>query len=275
MVVELAWLAAGVLCTGLVSGTLAGLFGVGGGAVIVPVLFQVFQLLGVPGAVRMQLCIGTSLAIILPTVLRSYGAHKAHGFARTDVLRRWALPSMAGVAVGAGLATVVPSATFKATFALVACLIATKLLFGSNRWNLARELPGRVAMTGYGFGIGLCSSLMGISGGSLATMIMTLYGQPIEAAVATAAGLGIPITLAGTVGYILAGLPHRALLPPLSVGFVSVIGVVLIAPVASWVAPISARFAHRMRKRTLEIAFGSFLLLASARFLASLLVPLL
>lgn len=275
MGVELAWLAAGIMATGLVSGALAGLFGVGGGAVIVPVLFQVFQLLGVPNAVRMQLCIGTSLSIILPTVLRSYRAHKAGGFSRPEVLRQWAVPSMAGVAVGAALASVVPADTFKATFALVSCLIATKLLFGRDRWTIARDLPGRRAMAAYGFGIGLCSSMMGISGGSLVTMVMTLYGQPIQVAVATAAGIGIPITLVGTVGYILAGLPHQALLPPLSVGFVSVIGLVLIAPIASWIAPVTARFAHRLRKRSLEIAFGSFLMLVSVRFLASLLVPLL
>lgn len=275
MVVELVWLGAGIMCTGLVSGTLAGLFGVGGGAVIVPVLFEVFQFLGVPDAVRMQLCVGTSLAIILPTVLRSYRAHKAQGSVRSDVLRLWAVPSMFGVAAGAALASVVPANTLKATFALIASLIATKLLSGGHRWNLARALPGRMAMTAYGFGIGLCSSLIGISGGSLVTMVLTLYGQPIETAVATAAGLGIPITLVGAIGYVLAGLPHRAALPPLSVGFVSVIGVVLIAPIASWIAPITARFAHRLPKRWLEIAFGSFLLIVALRFAAGLLLPLL
>lgn len=273
MIVELAWLAAGVMFAGLVSGTLAGLFGIGGGAVIVPVLFQVFQILGVPDSVRMQLCVGTSLAIILPTVLRSYRAHRAGGFVRTDVLRLWALPAMAGVAVGASLASTVPAGVLKGMFALIASLIATKLLFGGDRWKLGRELPGRAAMTAYGFAIGMGSSLMGISGGSLVTMVLTLYGQPIGNAIATAAGLGIPITLVGAVGYILAGLPHRALLPPLSLGFVSVIGVVLIAPIASWVAPLSARFAHRLRRRSLEIAFGVFLLIVAVRFLVSLILP--
>lgn len=267
---ELVWLAVGVAASGLVSGTLAGLFGVGGGGVIVPVLFEVFRILGVPDAVRMQLCIGTSLAIIVPTTLRSYRAHNAKGLVLNEVLRRWTLPSMTGVAVGAALAAVAPPAMFKATFVLIACLIAAKLLFGGDRWVLARQLPGRLAMICYGFIIGLASSLMGIAGGSLVTMVLTLHGKPVHNAVATGAGLGVPITLAGTVGYILAGLPQRASLPPLSLGFVSLIGVLLIAPLSSWVAPLGARLAHRLPKRDLEIAFGLFLLLVAARFLESL-----
>jgi uncharacterized protein len=269
---ELAWLAACVMFAGVVTGILAGLFGIGGGAVIVPVLFEVFRLLGVSEAVRMQLCIGTSLAIIVPTAVRSYRAHKARGFALPEVMRRWALPSMVGVAVGSALAALAPPDMFKAAFVLIACLIAAKLLLGGDGWVLGNDLPGAAAMTGYGFAIGLGSALMGIAGGSLVTMILTLYGKPIHNAVATAAGLGVPITFAGTIGYVLAGLPHQALLPPLSLGFVSVIGVVLIAPLSSWVAPFGARLAHRLPKRTLEIGFGLFLLLVASRFLASLVI---
>ena len=269
---ELVWLGASVMVAGFVTGILAGLFGIGGGAVIVPVLFEVFRLVGVPEAVRMQLCIGTSLAIIVPTAVTSYRAHKARGFVLREVIRRWALPSMAGVAVGSALAALAPPDMFKAAFVVIACLIAAKLLVGGGRWVLGTELPGAAAMTGYGFAIGLGSSLMGIAGGSLVTMTLTLYGKPIHNAVATAAGLGVPITLAGTIGYVLAGLPHQAQLPPLSVGFVSVIGVVLVAPISSWVAPLGARLAHRLPKRKLEIAFGLFLVLVASRFLASLVV---
>jgi len=124
-------------------------------------------------------------------------------------------------------------------------------------------------MNVYGFAIGLASSLMGIAGGSLAVMVLTFYDKPIRSAIATGAGLGVPITLAGTIGYILAGLPHQAVLPPLSIGFVSIPGVALIAPLSSWIAPFGARLAHKLRPRTLEIAFAAFLLLAAARFLAS------
>src|SRR5215468_8870983 len=127
---ELAALAVGVLAAAVVTGLLAGLFGIGGGAVIVPVLFEVFRVLEVPEAVRMQLCIGTSLAIIVPTAMRSYRAHKAHGLVLQDVMRRWAVPSMAGVAIGSVLAALAPPDMFKAAFVLIACVIAAKLLLG-------------------------------------------------------------------------------------------------------------------------------------------------
>jgi len=268
---DLVWLAAAVLAAGIVTGILAGLFGIGGGAVIVPVLFEAFRVFGVPEEVRMQLCIGTSLAIIVPTALRSYQVHRARGLVIPYVLQSWAVPAIAGVAVGSVAAAIAPAALFKAAFALIAGIIAAKLLIGREGWVVGSDLPGRGLMTVYGFVVGLASSLMGISGGSLVTMILTLYGKPIHNAVATSAGIGVPITLAGTLGYCLAGLPHQAMLPPLSIGFVSVIGVVLIAPISSYVAPFGARLAHRLPRRWLEIGFGLFLLLAAARFLASLL----
>jgi uncharacterized membrane protein YfcA len=259
---------------GVFTGLLAGLFGIGGGAVIVPVLFEVFRILDVPEPVRMQLCIGTSMAIIVPTALRSYRAHRAKGLVIPQILRSWALPAVAGVVVGCVAAALAPAGVFKLAFVLIAGLIATKFLAGREDWVLAHHLPGRFAMSNWGFLVGLASSLMGISGGSLATMVLTLYGKPIHNAVATSAGLGVPITIAGTLGYMLAGLPHQATLPPLSIGFVSIIGVAMVAPVSSWVAPFGARLAHALPRRRLEIGFGLFLLIASMRFVVSLVTPL-
>jgi uncharacterized protein len=267
---ELVWLAAAILVAGVVTGMLAGLFGVGGGAVIVPVLFEVFRLLGVPEDVRMQLCIGTAMAIIVPTAVRSYQAHRATGLVIPNVLRSWALPAVAGVALGSVAAAFAPGGVFEAAFVLIAGVIATKLLLGGENWVLGRDLPGTVSMRAYGFLIGLASSLMGISGGSLATMVLTVYGKPIHRAVATSAGIGVPITIAGAVGYVLAGLPHQAALPFLSLGFVSLIGVALIAPISSWVAPMGARLAHALPRRHLEIGLAIFLIVVSARFLVSL-----
>jgi uncharacterized protein len=267
---DLFWLAAAVMAAGIVTGLLAGVFGIGGGAVIVPVLYEVFRVLGVPEEVRMQLCIGTSLAIIVPTALRSYRTHRTKGLVLREVLAAWRIPAIAGVVVGAVAAAFAPEWVFKAAFALIAATIAGKLLFGRKSWIVAHELPGSAAMTGYGFAVGVGSSLMGISGGSLVTMILTLHGKSIHNAVATAAGLGVPITIAGAIGYCLAGLPHQASLPPLSIGFVSAIGVVLIAPISSSVAPFGARLAHALPARRLELAFGAFLLLAALRFLISL-----
>ena len=207
---ELVWLAAAILVAGVVTGILAGLFGVGGGAVIVPVLFEVFRLLGVPEDVRMQLCVGTSMAIIVPTAVRSYQAHRETGLVIPNVLRSWTLPAVTGVALGSVVAAFAPGGVFEAAFVLIAGFIAARLLLGGENWVLGGDLPGTAAMKGYGFLIGLASALMGISGGSLATMVLTIYGKPIHKAVATSAGIGVPITLAGALGYVMAGLPHQS-----------------------------------------------------------------
>jgi uncharacterized protein len=267
---ELAWLAGAIVVSGVVTGILAGLFGIGGGAVIVPALYEVFRILGVPEEVRMQLCIGTSLAIIVPTTIRSYLAHRERGEGIREVVRLWAVPAVVGVATGSLLAAFAPGVVFKIAFVVIISFIAIKLLFGRESWRLADDLPGRTAMTFYGFLVGLASSLLGISGGSVSNTILMLYGRPIHNTVAISAGLGVPIAIAGTVGYALAGLRYQAELPPLSIGFVSIIGLVLMAPVSSFVAAYGARLAHALSRRRLEIAFGLFLLLVAARFAISL-----
>ena len=267
---ELAWLAAVIVAGGVLAGFLAGLFGIGGGAIIVPVLYEVFRALGVPEEVRMQLCVGTSLAIIVPTTIRSYLAHRARDAVLHAVMRAWWLPAVIGVAVGSVIAAFAPSAVFKLAFVAVATIVGARFLFGRETWRIASELPGRIGMACYGALVGLASSLMGVSGGSVSNILQTLHGIPIHNAVATSSGLGVPITIAGTLGYVLAGLPQQALMPPLSIGFVSFIGFALMAPVSSYIAPFGARLAHALPKRRLEIAFAVFLLLASCRFLLSL-----
>jgi len=122
----------------------------------------------------------------------------------------------------------------------------------------------------YGFVTGLMSSLVGVSGGAISNAVLTLYGQPMQRAVATSAGIGVPITMVGTVGYALAGWPHISELPPLSIGFVSLIGFALMAPVSSYTTVYGVRLAHWLPRRALEIGFGIFLMLVSLRFLATL-----
>jgi uncharacterized protein len=267
---ELALLAAMLIAGGLVTGILAGLFGIGGGGLIVPVLFEVFSAISVPPEVRMQLCVGTSLAIIVPTTFRSYQAHKARGAVLEDVLRAWALPAVLGVGTGALIAAFAPGWVFQLTFALIASGIAFRLLVGREDWRIADDLPKGFALRAFGFSVGLASALMGVSGGSVANMIMTLHGKSIHRAVATSAGLGVPITIAGTIGFMLAGLPHQGLMPPLSVGYVSLIGFALMAPISSYTASYGARLAHAMSRQRLEVALGVFLLVMGTRFLASL-----
>jgi uncharacterized protein len=267
---EILWLALALLVGGLISGVLAGLFGVSGGSVIVPVLYEAFGAIGVSDDVRMQLCVGTSIAIVVPTTYRSYRAHRAKGAVIPGVIGQWALPAVIGVACASVIASFAPAAVLTIAFVVVATFISSKLLFAGDRWNLGSELPGRVPMTLYGFGIGFFGSLMGVSGGAISTIILSVYGKPIHNAVATSSGVAVPITIAGAIGFMLAGLPHQPELPPLSLGFVSLIGLVVTAPLASLVAPYGANLAHRLPRRTLEIAFGCFLLLVSLRFLASL-----
>jgi len=267
---EIVMLALWIAVAGVLVGILAGLFGIGGGAIIVPVLYEVFRVLSVPEDVRMQLCIGTSLAIIIPTTVSSYIAHKKKGAVIPQVVRLWTLPAIAGVVIGAITATFAPAAVFKIAFVVFATFISIKMLFGGDRWNLGKELPGRGVLAFYGFITGLFSSLVGVSGGAVSNAVLTLYGQPMQRAVATSAGIGVPITVAGTFGYILAGWPHMAQLPPLSIGFVSVIGFVLMAPVSSYTSGYGVRLAHWMPRRKLEIAFGCLVLLVGLRFLLSL-----
>jgi uncharacterized membrane protein YfcA len=267
---EIVLLALWIAGAGILVGILAGLFGIGGGAIIVPVLYEVFRALEVPEDVRMQMCIGTSLAIIIPTTLRSYLGHKKKGAVISDVVRVWVLPAVAGVAIGSVIASFAPAAVFKIAFIIFISFISIKMLFGSDRWNLGSELPGRVLLAFYGFITGLFSSLVGVSGGSLSNAVLTMYGQPMQRAVATSAGIGVPITIAGTLGYMVAGWSHMAQLPPLSIGFVSLIGFALMAPVSSYTASYGVRLAHWLPRRKLEIGFGYFLILVALRFIVSL-----
>lgn len=268
---ELALLPGAILIAGIVSGLLAGLFGIGGSTVIIPVLYEIFRLLEVPDDVRMQLSIGTALAVTVPTTLRAYYAHRAASAVLANVLRTWAVPAVLGVAVGSAVAYFAPAALFKIVFVVFVLFMAAKLLLGRETWRIASDLPGRAAMIAIGVFIGCASTLVGIAGGSFSTLFLTLYGRPFHMAVATSSGLGVFIAIPATIGYMVAGLPHQSLLPPLSLGFVSIIGFALLAPASVFAAPYGARLAHKLSKRKLEVGFGIFLLLIAARFAASLL----
>ncbi|PZR90212.1 MAG: hypothetical protein DI537_19450 [Stutzerimonas stutzeri] len=267
---DLIFLAVSLVAAGAATGLLAGLFGVGGGAVIVPVLYEVFRAIGVPDEVRMPLVVGTSLAVIIPTSIRSYRAHLAKGLVDTSIIKIWAVPVVLGVVGGSVIARYAPPDVFKAVFVAVAFASAMRLLFASDRWKLGDTMPGPFLMRMYGLVIGVLSSLMGIGGGQLSSLFMTFYGRPIHQAVATSSGLGILISIPGALGYIYAGWPKMDLLPPLSLGYVSLIGFLLFIPTSIWTAPIGARLAHRLSKRRLEVAFGIFLLGVCARFFWSL-----
>jgi uncharacterized membrane protein YfcA len=266
-----------LLVTGALAGFLAGIFGIGGGAVLVPVLYECFRIAGVPLEARMPLCIGTSLAIIIPTSIRSWQAHHRRGSVDMDVLKRWAIPILAGVILGSVIARYAPEKLFKIVFVGVAWSAAARLLLGRETWRLGEEMPKGFFMKVYGFFIGLLSTLMGIGGGLFSNLLMTFYGRPIHQAIGTSAGLAVLISIPGALGYIYAGWPAASRFPevaalqlPFAVGYVSLIGAVLVMPTSLLVAPLGVRVAHLMTKRKLEIAFGIYLLVVSSRFVVSL-----
>jgi uncharacterized membrane protein YfcA len=266
---ELALMALALLAGGAATGLLAGLFGVGGGAVIVPVMYEVFRIVGVGAEVRMPLCIGTSLAVIIPTAISSYRKHLSKGLVDQDILKAWIVPVLIGVIIGSAMASIAPAILFKGVFITVMSLSAIRLLFGNENWRIADTLPGKAVLRAYGVLIGLLSSLMGIGGGQFCSLFMLLYGRSIHQAVSTSAGVGVLIAIPGAIGYALAGWPAMAALPPGSLGFVSLVAVACIIPASVITAPIGAGWAHKLSRRKLEIAFGVFLLAICLRFLVS------
>jgi len=189
---DLAWLVVALLAAGAITGLLAGVFGVGGGAVAVPILYELFRILEVPEEVRMPLCVGTSLAIIIPTSLRSFSAHKAKGAVDMTILRVWAVPVVLGVAIGSVIARYAPADLFKWVFVIVAGISAIRLLFGKDSWRLGLDMPAKPIMIAYGWLIGILSALMGIGGGQLSNLFMTFYNRPIHQAVASGRGMRRP-----------------------------------------------------------------------------------
>lgn len=262
---EFVVLAVVMLAAGAATGVLAGVFGVGGGALMVPVLYEVFGIMGVADDVRMPLAVGTSLAIIVPTSIKSYRGHKARGAVDDVLLKAWAIPIIAGVLIGAVIARYASPIVMQLVFVVVAGTNAVKLISGTTRWDVATDLPKGWLLRVYGSMIGLLSSLMGIGGGQIANIIMTLHGRAIHQAVATSAGIGVLISVPGAIGYVLAGL-GRSDLPPTAIGFVSLLGLLFFAPTTVLTANLGVRLAHSLSRRRLELAFGIFLLLVCLRF---------
>ena len=275
---ELFELALLLVAVGALSGFLAGVFGIGGGAILVPVFYECFRLAGVPLEVRMPLCIGTSLAIIIPTSIRSWRAHHRRGAVDMEIVRAWWLPVLAGVIAGSVTARYAPERLFKIVFVAVAWSAAARLLLARDAWKFGEDFPSGPLMKIYGFVIGLLSTLMGVGGGLFSNLLMTFYGRPIHQAVATSSALAVLISIPGALGYVYAGWPAAARYPdvaalqlPFAIGYVSLIGAVLVMPTSLLTAPLGVRAAHAMSKRTLEMAFGCYLFIVGGRFVISLL----
>ena len=274
---ELIELALLLIATGALSGFLAGLFGIGGGAVLVPVFYECFRLAGVPLEVRMPLSIGTSLAVIIPTSIRSFRAHYLRGAVDMDVIKAWWLVIIIGVVAGSAIARYAPERLFKYVFVAVAWSATLRLWLLRDGWNFGDEMPKGVLMKVYGFFVGLLSTLMGVGGGLFSNLLMTFYGRPIHQSVATSSALAVLISIPGALGYVYAGWPVAARFPtvaalqmPLAFGYVSLIGAALVMPMSLFTAPLGVKAAHAMSKRMLEVAFGVYLFIVGGRFVISL-----
>lgn len=262
-------LIAALAVAGALIGFLAGLFGIGGGAISVPVFYEVFKTLGHAPEVAMPLAVGTSLAVIIPTSIQSSRAHFRRGTVDMDLLRLWALPVLVGVLIGSVVARFAGPEVFQLVFAAVAAVNATKLLAGGSGWRLRDSLPGKAALRAYGLGVGLVSALMGIGGGAVSNLILTLHNVPIHQAVSTSAGVGVLIALPGTVGYMVAGW-GRADLPTDAVGFVSLATFLLTIPTSLLTTRFGVSLAHSLSRRHLELIFGVFLAVVCLRFLVAI-----
>jgi uncharacterized membrane protein YfcA len=241
------------------------------------VFYECFRLAGVPLEVRMPLCVGTSLAVIIPTSISAFRAQYLRGAVDMAVLKVWWLPILIGVLAGTVTARYAPERLFKYVFVAVAWSATLRLWLARDGWKLGDDMPKGFLVRVYGFFIGLLSTLMGVGGGLFANLLMTFYGRPIHQAVATSSALAVLISIPGALGYVYAGWPVAARFPdvaalqaPLTFGYVSLAGAVLAMPTSLLTAPLGVRIAHAMSKRMLEVAFGLYLFIVGGRFVISL-----
>ena len=253
-----------MLVAGAAAGVVAGLLGVGGGIVIVPALEIVLQTLDVDMQVRMHIAVGTSLAIIIPTSVSSAAAHYRRDAVDLDVIRFWSPLIVVGAIAGAIVASQVSGRVLYGVFSVVALLVAANMMRPTQEKTIWNEVPRTPAGVSIPAGIGFVSTLMGIGGGSMSVPAMTLMGRPIHRAVGTSALIGLVIAVPAAAGYVVAGWGNE-LVPDWSLGYVSLIGLALIAPTTVLFAPVGARIAHAMSRRTLSLSFGGFLLIVAFR----------
>lgn len=256
---DLLLLLVALVAAGLVGGIVAGLFGVGGGTVIVPAVFYAFEVLGVGGESNLHTAIGTSLLTIVATSRRSLKAHRSHGAVDEQILKTWTPWVGIGALIGAGVAGVTSMQGLAIVYGVCLVVIAAQLGLLPERFTLRSDLPTGWARRGVGSLIGGLSAMMGIGGGSFGGMMMTLCGRPIHQAVATASGFGVAIGAAAALGFVVFGWDAGGR-PPFSLGYVNVPAAMVMGILTTAVAPWGARLAHSLDKRVLRRAFAIYLL---------------
>ncbi len=253
--------------TGVVAGILAGLLGVGGGIVIVPVLYFLFQTFGVSADVSMFVAVGTSLATIIATSVSSVRSHHKKGAVDWTLLKNWTPGVVVGVIAGTVLASFLKGEVLTVMFSILAFIVALRMLFSKTGGHFRDGLPGQPLEFVFAFIIGSISVMVGIGGGSISVPILSAYNFPMRKAVACASGIGLVIAIPGAVGFIISGF-GAAGLPVGSIGYVNLLGFVLIVPMTVLCAPLGARIAHSVNPTYLKKAFAVFLLITSIKMFA-------
>lgn len=260
----------GIVAASSVAGVLAGLLGVGGGIVLVPAMFWMFQVVNFPAELSMHMAVATSLASIMFTAVASTRAHHKRGGVDVDLLRSWA-PAMAlGALTGGFMLRYIDASVLKLIFGIVGILVAGNFCL-KRSMVIADELPqSKPANMGLSASIGFVSSLMGIGGGTLGVPTLSAFSFPTHRAVGTSAAFGLIIAVPAVCGFILSGwnVPGR---PPFSLGYASVPAVLAIIPITTLLAPVGANLAHSLDARWIKYAFAVFLGVTSLRMLASVL----
>ena len=255
---EILILLAALVAAGLAGGLVAGLFGVGGGTVIVPALFYAFEVLGVGGESNLHVAVGTSLLTIVATSLRSLKAHRSHGAVDEAVLKSWTPWVGLGGLVGAAIAGVASMEGLAIVYGVCLALIGLQLGFLPERFILAKDMPTGWARRAVGTTIGGLSAMMGIGGGSFGGLVMTLCGRPIHQAVATASGFGVAIGGAAALGFLVFGWDAVGR-PPFSIGYINIPAAIVMGVLTTAVAPWGAKLAHRLDKRVLRKVFAVYM----------------
>lgn len=257
------WIGA-LAAASVVAGFAAGLLGVGGGIVIVPVLYQLLAFMGLSPALAMQVAVGTSLLTIIPTGFMSARSHSKRGAVDWKLIRSWGPLAFAGVLAAVVVARFVDGTVLSGVFAVVALIVAVDMFVRRNGGQLSDGFPNPVVKHGLGFFIGGFSTLMGIGGGTLSVPILTAVGYQIRNAVGTAAALGPIIAIPGAIGFVINGLgvPGR---PPFSVGYVNVAAFALLLPAGMLLPAWGAKVAHMIPPRSLKLVFAAFLFVTAVR----------
>ncbi|MDA8139972.1 MAG: sulfite exporter TauE/SafE family protein [Desulfobacteraceae bacterium] len=254
---------------GAVAGVLAGLLGIGGGLVIVPMLVCAFTWQGIDQAIIMQAALGTSMASIVFTAVSSFMAHHRRGAVQWSIVRRITPGVLLGTFGGSWIAARMPTGFLKGFFVLFLYFVATQMLLGKKP-KPSRELPGLAGMSAAGGIIGIFSSLVGIGGGTLSVPFMMFHNVPVHRAIGTSAAIGFPIAIAGTLGYVINGLKASGV-PPYSLGFIYLPALAGIVVASILTAPLGVRLAHYLPVERLKRVFAVLLYVVGTRMLFGLL----